>query len=273
MGAELMGGVQHTTRCIERQGLWRVSGEQSARIAERLGPGNELERRVVERHLARIRGATTSRPARNSTVPGRARRVGLATVSSEGWGPHAMTSRIGLAWSNSRRWRPDRGPRQSDHTSPSAGTTNGREPLARGPRAYRPLYLLRSLPDLGIRVVDADLGGLVPLHLHVELERLPDEVGRTLVRVLDGLRVLLAIEGVRAAVDEYLPDPRRESSLGWMLVRQGFDGSALSRAARGPDDNLTDRDVDGLLDRVADHVFGGLERNTAGAGGGHPARR
>ena len=56
-------------------------------------------------------------------------------------------------------------------------------------------------------------------------------------------------------------------------IRKGFGGSALSRAARGPDDNLTDRDVGGLLDRVVDHVFGGLERNTAGGGGGHPARR
>ena len=65
----------------------------------------------------------------------------------------------------------------------------------------RPLTpLLRPLPDLGIGVVDADLGVLVPFHFDLELERLPDELGRTLVRVLDRLRVFLAIDDVRAAV-------------------------------------------------------------------------
>jgi len=30
---------------------------------------------------------------------------------------------------------------------------------------------------------------------------------------------------------------------------------------------------DEFIDRVVDHVFGGLERSTAGGGGDHPARR
>src|SRR5262245_3402596 len=64
---------------------------------------------------------------------------------------------------------------------------------------------LGPLPDLPLeRVVVADpgLGVRVPFHLGLELERLLDEPGRALVGVLDGLRVGVAVERVRAPVVE-----------------------------------------------------------------------
>ena len=62
-------------------------------------------------------------------------------------------------------------------------------------------------------------------------------------------------------------------------LREGLDVDVVLDALYGPIyhrllvpyDDAPLSDV--FIDRVIDHVFGGLERNTAGGGGDHPARR
>jgi dienelactone hydrolase len=52
--------------------------------------------------------------------------------------------------------------------------------------------------------------------------------------------VILGLHGHSGSKDEYLPDPRRESSLGWMLVRRGYAVAAIDgyfngeRVGKGP---------------------------------------
>jgi dienelactone hydrolase len=59
-------------------------------------------------------------------------------------------------------------------------------------------------------------------------------------RSIGPVPVIVGLHGHSGSKDEYLPDPRRESSLGWMLVRRGYAVAAIDgyfngeRVGKGP---------------------------------------
>src|SRR5262249_53582608 len=101
------------------------------------------------------------------------------------------------------------GPARRNSLRQRLGPRSAARLVRRGPvrmssqaRATRSLGALPDLPLERIVVPGAELRIRIPFHLDLELKRLLDEPGRVLVGVLDGLRVGVTVERVRAAVVE-----------------------------------------------------------------------
>jgi AcrR family transcriptional regulator len=141
----------------------------------------------------------------------------------------------------------------------------------------------------------ADLTRLAPIEDHATARESFRASMRSLAKAYRGkagklLRPLIGRAQVdadlRQAVQAQLAEPRRRIAREVVRrgiesgeLREGLDADVVLDALYGPiyhrllvpydDAPLSDE----FIDRVVDHVFCGLERNAAGGGGGHPARR